>query len=276
VALLVGGSTFAQHRVAFLLGAVVVFCLPAAAWYVAIQLDWALPPSGSSPQGLLLGTTAAAIIAVEMLLWPRKKLRGRRLGRTRTWMFFHVWLGVACLPLAVGHAGFRFGGLLPATVMILCLAVIFSGVWGLALQQRLPHKLLHDFPDETIEAETDRVMAYDLPEAERLVETAGPGDVLRSFYRDAVAPYLAHGPRSKSPLASASQAAVVFADWQARQPAAAEAVRRLREMCDRRRRYDEQARIHWWLHNWVAVHVPLSVALCVLLVVHIVTALKYW
>jgi hypothetical protein len=197
--LLVGGSTFAQHRVAFLLGAVVVFCLPAAAWYVAIQLDWALPPSGSSPQGLLLGTTAAAIIAVEMLLWPRKKLRGRRLGRTRTWMFFHVWLGVACLPLAVGHAGFRFGGLLPATVMILCLAVIFSGVWGLALQQRLPHKLLHDFPDETIEAETDRVMAYDLPEAERLVETAGPGDVLRSFYRDAVAPYLAHGPRSKSP-----------------------------------------------------------------------------
>jgi hypothetical protein len=31
-----------------------------------------------------------------------------------------------------------------------------------------------------------------------------------------------------------------------------------------------------WLHNWVLIHLPLSVALTVLLAAHAVTALKYW
>ena len=53
-------------------------------------------------------------------------------------------------------------------------------------------------------------------------------------------------------------------------------IARLKTLADDRRRYDRQAWIHGWLHNWFCVHVPLSVALCVVLVFHIVTALKYW
>jgi hypothetical protein len=276
--LLVGGSTFARYRVGFLLAAVAVVCLPAAGWYLAARSGWTDWPSGSTRLGLALGIIAAAIIAFEMFLWPRKKFRGHRLGRARVWMRWHIWLGLISLPLAVGHAGFRFGGPLTTTVLVLFLLVIASGVWGLALQQVLPHRLLHEFATETIEPEADRVMAYHCREADELVKAAGggPADPLVGFYLDEVRPYLDGGQRSGSALQSAARATGLFADLGARAPGAGGVVRRLDELCAARRQYDAQVRLHGWLHNWQLVHLPLSVALCVVLAVHIVTALKYW
>ena len=93
---------------------------------------------------------------------------------------------------------------------------------------------------------------------------------------DEARPYLAHGRASGSALRSAARAAGLFADLEARTPFATGTVRRLAELCAARRAYDAQARLHAWLHNWQLVHVPLSVALCVVLAVHIATALKYW
>jgi hypothetical protein len=276
--LLVGGTTFARNRVAYLLSAVVVICLPAAGWYFGARFGWTEWPSGSTRFGLFIGIIAAAIIAFEMLLWPRKRLRGIRLGRTRRWMFWHVWLGLASVPMAVGHAGFRFGGPLTAMVLILFLLVIASGVWGLALQQVLPGRLLHGFANEAIEPEVDQVMAYHRREADELVTAAGcgPSDPLSTFYVDEVRPYLEMGRRSWSALRSAARSAGLFSDLQARAPAVAPTIRRLEELCAVRRQYDAQVRLHHWLHNWQLVHLPLSVALCVVLAVHIVTALKYW
>ena len=276
--MLVGGNTFAKHRVAYLLAAVVLVCSPAVGWYVAATLGWTDWPSGSTRLGLILGLVAAAIIAFEMLLWPRKKLRGYRFGRARDWMFWHIWLGLVSLPLAVGHAGFRFGGPLTTVTLVLYLLVIASGIWGLALQQILPGKLLHGFASETIQPEVDRVMDYHRQEADELVTLvgAGPNDPLMTFYLDEVRPYLEEGRRSRSALRSAARSAGLFADLAARAPAAASTVRRLEELCVARRQYDAQVRVHWWLHNWLLVHLPLSVALCVVLAAHIVTALKYW
>jgi hypothetical protein len=34
--------------------------------------------------------------------------------------------------------------------------------------------------------------------------------------------------------------------------------------------------MHGWLHSWLCIHVPLSVALVGLMFVHIFVALKYW
>ena len=277
--MLVGGSRFARHRVAFLLGATALVALPAAGWYVAARAGWLAWPEGSGTVGLTLGLLAAGIIAFEMLIWPRKKFRRYRLGRARIWMAWHVWLGLASLPLAVCHSGFQFGGVVTTWVLALFLTVIASGIWGLAMQQVLPRKLLDDFPTETIETEVDAVMAYAVDEASHWVETAATGetsDPLRPFFRDEIEPYLRTGPASRSLLRSAARAGLVFDDLAARHAGAAVAVRRLQALCDQRRRYDAQARIHWWLHNWLCIHLPLSVALCVVLVVHIVTALKYW
>jgi hypothetical protein len=47
-------------------------------------------------------------------------------------------------------------------------------------------------------------------------------------------------------------------------------------VCENRRQFDLQARIHGWLHGWLLVHVPVSVVLGLLLLIHVPVALWYW
>ena len=54
-----------------------------------------------------------------------------------------------------------------------------------------------------------------------------------------------------------------------------ELVGQLEELCERRRQLNVQQRLHFWLHNWLWLHLPFSVALVVLLVGHIVKALRF-
>jgi hypothetical protein len=49
----------------------------------------------------------------------------------------------------------------------------------------------------------------------------------------------------------------------------------LKTFCTERRLLAEQERLYRWLHGWLAVHVPLSVAVLVLGAIHVWTALKY-
>ena len=49
----------------------------------------------------------------------------------------------------------------------------------------------------------------------------------------------------------------------------------LQELCDERAQLDDQLRLHYWLHVWLYVHVPLSYAMLALAVVHAVTSLRY-
>jgi hypothetical protein len=50
---------------------------------------------------------------------------------------------------------------------------------------------------------------------------------------------------------------------------------RLEELCDQRRQFDLQRRLHRWLHVWMGFHLGASVALLVLMLLHGYLALKY-
>jgi len=52
-------------------------------------------------------------------------------------------------------------------------------------------------------------------------------------------------------------------------------LRDLEEICEERRQFLVQRRLHLWLHSWLLVHVPLSFALLVLAAVHAVLSLRY-
>lgn len=104
---------------------------------------------------------------------------------------------------------------------------------------------------------------------------APDAEPLRVFHESLLGPYL-QNPR-RSPLRSPSQAVVLFQDLREMlEPAVHPTVDALEELCERRRQYDEQARLHFWLHSWLCVHLPLSGALLVLMFVHAFFALKYW
>jgi hypothetical protein len=113
--------------------------------------------SGSSLPGLVIGSIAAGIILFELLLWPRKKLRKYKLGRTKFWVAYHLWLGLACGPLAFIHSGFRFGGTFSTVLMVLLLLVLLSGVFGWIMQVVIPRWMLGNLPQETIPNQIDDV-----------------------------------------------------------------------------------------------------------------------
>ncbi len=104
-----------------------------------------------------------------------------------------------------------------------------------------------------------------------------PGsEALKSFHRDQVDPYLGARSGTRMLLGSRAQSRAMFHALETRLPEAArEVAQRLADLCDQRRQFDLQARLHFWLHAWLGVHVALSVALTLLMIIHAVLALEY-
>jgi hypothetical protein len=117
----------------------------------------------------------------------------------------------------------------------------------------------------------------------KVLETrvAGPvvagSEGLRVFFDGAVDAYLRKGRRSDSPLVDRERARQLFQGLRNNVPPAARAaVDTLEGLCAQRRQLDLQARLHFWLHSWLWVHLPLSAALAGLMFWHMWAALYYW
>src|SRR5262249_39051968 len=114
---------------------------------------------------------------------------------------------------------------------------------------------------------------------DRKPEEAPAAARLRIFYEDNVRPFLVNyaGPAAAR-LAYPSGAAEGFDELRQDQDVATlagEQLMELQELCARRRQLAEQSRLYRWLHLWLLLHVPLSVALLVLGVAHVVMSLYY-
>jgi hypothetical protein len=319
---LIDRDNWPLHRWWFLL--VIALTVGAGIWFFTDAAANGRWPPGSSVPGFTFGVIGGAICFFELLLWPRKKVRTWRIGRTQVWLRAHIWLGLLSLPLLVFHSGFHFTGTLANVLMILFVIVILSGVWGLVLQQFIPKTLLDEVPAETIYSQIERVSKQLAVDSQRLVlATCGPApgdpapngtgeleegvhltigavrsagrvqgvvlqtrvpqqpvpgcEPLREFFRDTIEPFLLTGGPSDSPLRQSVRAGAVFRNLRTQVPTHAhDAIDSLEGACTQRRQFDTQARLHFWLHSWLWIHLPLAVSLIVLMFVHIVVALKYW
>ncbi len=103
-------------------------------------------------------------------------------------------------------------------------------------------------------------------------EQAGP---LKRFYLGELRPYL-ESPKRGMRLSDAGRAKSSFAAVRTLVPTSGHAtVSDLEEICDEARQLSMQERMHRWLHGWLLVHIPLSLALILLGAVHAVMALRY-
>ena len=99
---------------------------------------------------------------------------------------------------------------------------------------------------------------------------------LRRFYLEEMRPFLEHPKARGQRLADAATASGAFSGLRTLLPAAASAtVADLEDICDEARQHTRQERLHRWLHGWLLVHIPLSLALILLGAVHAVMALRY-
>jgi hypothetical protein len=99
---------------------------------------------------------------------------------------------------------------------------------------------------------------------------------LRRFYLNEVRPFLERPAERRLLLSDAGKAQLGFSGVRTLLPTRAHAtVDDLQDVCDEARQLQKQQRLHRWLHLWLLVHIPISLALIVLGAVHAVMALKY-
>jgi len=108
-----------------------------------------------------------------------------------------------------------------------------------------------------------------------VIERLPGAEDLRTFFGKEAAAYLLLGAKSGSALRSAAESDARFRRLSERLPTGALAVLDILEsQCSRRRQLDRQTRLHIWLHSWLLLHLPLSLALLVLTLAH--TIMVWW
>jgi hypothetical protein len=281
------------------LGAAIILYIPYAVW----------SPNGTrggSAIGLLYGVIGYALMLYAGLLGARKKKPVWRLGRAQTWMRGHLWLGLLSLPLILFHAGFAWRGPLTYLLMVLFFIVVGSGILGAVLQHYVPHLILQRVPMETIYEQIPRVRPQLLSEADRIAESvcghlevasdasdeaaiqeasavtavADVDEVDRERFREAylftIRPFLENPGAPGSELGDDRKAGSVFQSFRRMLPNIVHPrLEDLENICEEERQLNRQTRLYRWLHGWLLVHVPLSIALLVLGAVHAVMALRY-
>jgi hypothetical protein len=99
---------------------------------------------------------------------------------------------------------------------------------------------------------------------------------LRRFYLSEMRPFLERPKQRGQRLSDAAKANSAFAGLRTLLPAAAHlTLADLEDICDEARQLTRQERLHHWLHGWLLLHIPLSLALILLGAVHAVMASRY-
>jgi hypothetical protein len=99
---------------------------------------------------------------------------------------------------------------------------------------------------------------------------------LRRFYIQELRPFLEKPKQRGQRLGDAAKAGSAFSGLRTLLPAPAHAtLSDLEDICDEARQLTRQERLHRWLHGWLLLHIPLSLALILLGAIHAVMALRY-
>jgi hypothetical protein len=115
------------------------------------------------------------------------------------------------------------------------------------------------------------------PATEILLLSEEKSAPLRRFYLEEMRPYLEQQPtQRKSRLADTDKARGAFSGLRTLLPPTAHStLEDLQDICDEARQLSRQERLHHWLHGWLLLHIPLSLALILLGVIHAVMALRF-
>lgn len=96
---------------------------------------------------------------------------------------------------------------------------------------------------------------------------------LMNFYLEEVEPFLSPKYNRDSKLAEQRKAAAVFTHVQTLLPQKLHlALDEIQGLCEERRQLQMQTRLHWYLHSWEYIHIPLSYLLLALSAFHVVIA----
>jgi len=235
------------------------------------------------PAGVVFGFLAALLLLATALYGVRRRAMATasrwRLGSARTWLRAHLGGGALFLFFLLMHSGFQLPqGLFSWALWLLSLWVVASGFLGLFLQRWIPRVLASGL---SLEAHYDRIpqLVEEIRQraATLAVDAEGP---LRTLYRQRLAPVLAVPmPRM-----------IYFFDVSGGSRTGLRELEYLRSLLpgDERERLGQLEKLyrskleldaHYTLQRvlraWLWLHLPTSLALLVLVALHILVVLYY-
>jgi hypothetical protein len=99
---------------------------------------------------------------------------------------------------------------------------------------------------------------------------------LRNFYSRDLRPFLQQSRAHNPALSNRVKATGIFEGLRMLLPVELhDIVKNLEDICEEERQLRRQITYHYWLHGWLMLHVPLSLALLLLGCAHAVMALRY-
>src|SRR5262245_33585911 len=104
----------------------------AVALAVFVPYAWTAPrgPRGGTAVGLVFGGAGFALMLYAAALGARKRVPTWRLGRAKSWMRGHLWLGLLSLPVIFFHGGVCFCGALTRVVLWVLIITVGGGAYG--------------------------------------------------------------------------------------------------------------------------------------------------
>jgi hypothetical protein len=234
--------------------------------------------SGGSALGYTYGVIAMIAIVWLMVYGLRKRSYRSSLGTVQGWLAAHVWIGIGLLFFVPLHSAFSFG-LNVHTAAYACMALtIITGIWGVANYATLSGKIQahrggvkDEGLIEQIDALTERIEKLCSGKSERFLALFNRFDF---SFRPGVRALL----RMYS-IPMVEQRAVtemLTAIPEMEREDAITMVGTLDQRADLVRVVIEQSRIKALLKLWLYFHVPISVALCVTLAIHILSVFFLW
>ncbi|MEL6997682.1 MAG: hypothetical protein ACFB03_20730 [Paracoccaceae bacterium] len=256
------------------------------------------PPQGrdgSTIVGYGLGGLSALIVVYLSWLGVRKRRFASSTGRRRNVVSAHVFLGLALIVTASLHTGFEFEWSVHTLTYVLLMIVILSGIWGITVYSGLPDKMGRNVSEMIIEKKrhdmTDlEQLDEDVEEIDRKLERA------LQFLPDAFRPPV----KLSLEKTRIGGGLISILSGSSKGCATAKAYDQVREVADQgdwgedeRKRISElvadmsrkrelaaclrrDGRYRALLSLWLWFHVPITVALLVTLIIHVVLVFFYW
>lgn len=260
--------------------------------------------NGGTPQGYVLGTLGAVLIVWLALLGIRKRSFQMRLGSVKAWVSAHVYLGSSLLVVASFHSAFQLGFNIHSLAFVLLLLVIFSGFYGVFSYIRYPAKiaaladgrsgeeslaLLNHLKDEILDTcgKLDSELQMTVSSAIERTDIGGSTlDMLLARDKSTMCRNVFGENEITRVDIVPNPAQQPLIDFIAkriprgRRASEPELLLNLLNLLTRRQQLLEDLRASLQLKArtriWLFVHTPISIALLVALVIHVVSVFFYW
>ncbi|MCB0322767.1 MAG: hypothetical protein KDD69_04305 [Bdellovibrionales bacterium] len=246
-------------------------------------------PIGGKNGGTIVGYTYGGIATAGILFLMWYGIRKRAYFSARTTLkgilSAHVWIGIALIFVVPLHSGFSFGINVHTLAYVLMLLTIFSGIWGVAMYQRLPYEIQSQRGGGTLKVLMEQVRSISADINRMAASDGGKGApksdaFLRMLQQlDFVyQPSLWRSLRRKNPepIERRSMADSLSSLPIEEQEDGLKLIGLLNKKRELVGRAQEEARALTWVRIWLYLHLPVSFGLIAALAVHIFSVFFYW